>query len=273
MKICLLMQLCLQVTTALRLPVAGLRLLTAETSPRQALMSLDRRSALSVLAALPVALSAVSPASAAAEKVVIFGGSGYVGAHAAQMLIGQGAEVVSVSRKSAAEQADKVKAILGTGLKLDYVSLDASTADLSSVMADATAVISCVGIAPGGANQRAGNGAVNARIADAAKAAGVGRFVYLGVASELANGPIKFIFGDYVKGKAEAEAAVAKDFGAAALIIKPDIIAGGPPGELRPPGPPGITPVSVEAVAAAAVAGALGKRNGSIDGNAAIAAS
>ena len=37
--------------------------------------------------------------------------------------------------------------------------------------------------------------------------------MYLGVASELANGPIKFIFGDYVKGKAEAEAAVAKDFG------------------------------------------------------------
>jgi hypothetical protein len=33
------------------------------------------------------------------------------------------------------------------------------------------------------------------------------------VASELANGPIKFVFGDYVKGKAEAEAAVTNDFG------------------------------------------------------------
>ena len=41
---------------------------------------------------------------------------------------------------------------------------------LTGVLAGATAVISCVGIAPGGANQRAGNGAVNARIADAAKA-------------------------------------------------------------------------------------------------------
>ena len=44
------------------------------------------------------------------------------------------------------------------------------------------------------------------------------------------------------------------------------------PGEIRPPGPPGMTPVSVEAVAAAAVAGALGKKTGSVDGNAAIAA-
>ena len=45
------------------------------------------------------------------------------------------------------------------------------------------------------------------------------------------------------------------------------------PGEIRPPGPPGMAPVSVEAVAAAAVAGALGKKSGSVDGNAAIAAS
>jgi len=113
---------------------------------------------------------------------------------------------------------------------------------------------------------------VNIRIADAAKAAGIGRFVYLSVASELSNGPIKFIFGDYVKGKAEAEAAVARDFGDAALIIKPGIIAGGPPGEIRPPGPPGMTPVPVDAVARAAVAGALGTAAGRVDGNAAIVA-
>ena len=103
--------------------------------------------------------------------------------------------------------------------------------------------------------------------------------------------------------------------GAAALVLKPGIIGGAPPGKLvryrlltyqltnlltysrthvltysrtnlsrayvtmrapprrDPPGPPGMAPVSVEAVAAAAVAGALGKKSGSVDGNAAIAAS
>ena len=68
------------------------------------------------------------------------------------------------------------------------------------------------------------------------------------------------------------EAAVAKDFGGNALVIKPGIIAGGPPGEIRPPGPPGMTPVPVEAVAKAAVDGVLGKKGGKLDGNDAIVA-
>lgn len=207
------------------------------------------------------------------KKVVVFGGSGYVGAYASQMLLEKGAKVVSVSRKAPAEAQEKVKAILGTSLAgVEYVSLDATGADLSAVLSGADAVISCVGIAPGGSNQREGNGKANVRIVEAVKAAGVESFVYLGVASELSNGPIKFLFGDYVKGKAEAEAAVVKSFGGAALILEPGIIAGAPPGEIRPPGPPGMSPVPVEVVAKAAVAGAYGLKSGKVDGNAAIAA-
>ena len=122
---------------------------------------------------------------------------------------------------------------------------------------------------PGGKNQRAGNGAVNVRIADAAKAAAVPRFVYISVASAISGGPGKFLFPDYVKGKAEAEAAVSADFGAAnALVIRPAVILGGG----GPPGPPGIPPVSVDAVAKMAAAGALGKKSGIIDGADAIVA-
>jgi len=244
-------------------------------SPVRTRLSIDgqmeRRAFLSSAAA---ALSAVAVPAVHAEskgKVVVFGGAGYVGAYASQLLVQQGYSVVSVSRKTPAEQAEKVKAILGVALPgVDYRSLDASSAELSGVLQGASAAISCVGIAPGGSNMRNGNGAVNVRIADAVKAAGIGRFVYVGVASELANSPAKFVLGDYFKGKAEAEAAVAKDFGDAALVIKPAIIAGGPPGEIRPPGPPGLTPVAVEAVAKAAVAGALGQKSGKIDGNDAI---
>ena len=68
-------------------------------------------------------------------------------------------------------------------------------------------------------------------------------------------------------GKAEAEKSVVKEFGDKSLIIKPAIIAGGTPGEIRPPGPPGVKPVDVEAVAKLAVAGALGDLKGMIDGN------
>jgi len=234
---------------------------------RQALGTLGGAAAATVFAPAPAAFADGKP------RVVIFGGSGYVGAYASQFLLSQGCGVTSVSRKSPAEQVDKVKAILGTSLPgVDYQSLDATSADLTGVLKGASAVISCVGIAPGGANMRDGNGLVNKKIADAAKSAGIERFVYIGVASELANGPVKFIFGDYVKGKAEAEAAVTKDFGASALILKPGIIAGGPPGELRPPGPPGMTAVAVQAVAKAAAAGALGQKSGIVDGNDAIAA-
>jgi uncharacterized protein YbjT (DUF2867 family) len=231
-------------------------------------VNLDRRSILSIFPAA-IVYSALSPALAAdgKSKIVVFGGSGYVGAHVVQILSQQGYDVVSVSRSSPSVQTDKVSKILGSTLAIKYESLDASTADLSGVLSGASAVVSCVGIAPGGSNQREGNGRVNIRIADAAKAAGVERFVYISVSSALANSPAKFILGDYLKGKAEAEAAVIKDFGSNALVIKPAIIAGGPPGELRPPGPPGIKPVSVDAVAKAVVAGALGEKSGSIDGN------
>ena len=275
MKLCLALCLALM-RTASALSIGSSVVGRARIHSSTATMSLarfDRRAALSTVAgaAATTLLPGVAHA-AGTPKVVIFGGSGYVGAYAAQMLVGKGASVVSVSRKSPSEQAAKVKEILGKGLDITYTQLDASSADLSGALSGATAVISCVGIAPGGANQRDGNGAVNAKIADATKAAGIDKLVYLGVASELANGPIKFIFGDYVKGKAEAEAAVAKDFGASALVIKPGIIGGAPPGEIRPPGPPGMTPVPVEAVAKAAVAGALGLKAGKIDGNDAIVA-
>ena len=95
-----------------------------------------------------------------------------------------------------------MKAILGAPVSgVEYVQLDASAAELAPVLKGASAVLSCVGIAPGGANQRDGNGLVNVKIADAAKAAGIDKFVYLSVASELANGPAKFLLGDYLKGK------------------------------------------------------------------------
>lgn len=78
---------------------------------------LARRSFITTAFAASAWTSLAPMASAASNgKVVIFGGSGYVGAYAAQMLVTQGYEVVSVSRKSAAEQADKVKEILGVGL-------------------------------------------------------------------------------------------------------------------------------------------------------------
>ncbi len=200
------------------------------------------------------------PALAAGGKVVVVGGAGFVGTEISHLLATQGVKVVSVSRRSAAAQAQKVQ----YEQFVDFVSLDASKDDLSNVFKGASAVISCVGVAPGQKNQLDGNGAVNERIADAAKKAKVGRLVYISVASAISEGTGKLLFADYVKGKQQAEAAVQRNYGGgSSLIIRPGVISGGGPG--LPP-PPGVPPVPVDAVARAAVAGALGKKSGILDG-------
>ena len=116
-------------------------------------------------------------------------------------------------------------------------------------------------MAPGQKNQLDGNGAVNERIADAAKKAKVGRLVYIPGPS-----PRRFrkALGNYSspttsRARQQAEAAVQRNYGGgSSLIIRPGVISGGGPG--LPP-PPGVPPVPVDAVARAAVAGALGKKS------------
>ena len=166
---------------------------------------LNRRSAIFIFTFLPLGIvtSAISPLPAKAEgkgKVVVMGGAGWVGAHVSAILDKQGYKVVSISRSSSDAQSARTKSILGTTIpSVEYVSLDAGSAsidDLASAMKDSLAVISCVGIAPGSPNVKDGNGVVNSRIAKAAKFAGVPKFVYIGVASSLANSPAKFLLGD-----------------------------------------------------------------------------
>ena len=86
--------------------------------------------------------------------------------------------------------------------------------------------------------------------------------------ASLSSGPAKFLLGDYFKGKADAESSFVKEFGKdKSLIIKPAIVDGGTPGEIRPPGPPGVKAVDVEALAKVVVSGAAGDLTGVIDGN------
>jgi len=195
-----------------------------------------------------------------------------VGAHVCSNLNKQGYDVVSISRSTDDVQIARTKSILGSALSgVRYLNLDAATAssdDLSAAIKDSLAVISCVGIAPGSRDVKEGNSIPNSNIAKAAKSAGVPKVVYIGVATSLSGGPAKFLLGDYFKGKADAESSFVKEFGKdKSLIIKPAIVEGGTPGEIRPPGPPGVKAVDVEALAKVVVSGAVGDLTGVIDGN------
>ena len=151
----------------------------AALAPRTAM---DRRTAFKVgtgAAALPF-VPAASQAKGGGKKVVVVG-TGFVASYVARDLAKAGASVTTVSRSSPDAQRAKVAGFVGAlpDKAVTYVSADAATADLSAVFKGADAVVSCVGVVPGGKNQLAGNGAVNVAIADAAAKSKVPKMVRL----------------------------------------------------------------------------------------------
>ncbi|KAG7364982.1 NAD-dependent epimerase/dehydratase [Nitzschia inconspicua] len=217
------------------------------------------------------------PAWAAdSPKVLVLGGTGFVGSRVVRALQEQGVSVTATSR----DGRD------GT-VALDVTKTDVAK-EIESLAKGFSAIISCIG-AIGSPN----DGVVNAAsglAAQGAKAAGVERFVYISVAPEVkefAKG-IDFL-DEYMKGKTFSQSAITSSFPNTATLIEPTFIYGGDSFSVSPPrvasfygefieallssGPVrGITniapqgfikialepPVSVEAVAAAAVNGALG---------------
>ena len=148
----------------------------AALAPRTAM---DRRTAFKVgtgAAALPFVPAAVQ---AKGSKKVVVVGTGFVASYVARDLAKAGASVTTVSRSSPDAQRAKVAKFVGAlpDKAVTYVSADAATADLSAVFKGADAVVSCVGVVPGGKNQLAGNGAVNVAIADAAAKSKVPKMV------------------------------------------------------------------------------------------------
>ena len=149
----------------------------AALAPRTAM---DRRTAFKVgtgAAALPF-VPAAAQAKGGGKKVVVVG-TGFVASYVARDLAKAGASVTTVSRSSPDAQRAKVAKFVGAlpDKAVTYVSADAATADLSAVFKGADAVVSCVGVVPGGKNQLAGNGAVNVAIADAAAKSKVPKMV------------------------------------------------------------------------------------------------
>jgi len=260
-------------------------------APSSKLESLSRRDLFGSIAATSLTLTSVilsttiaSPVLAAAEdgtvaKVLVLGGTGFVGTKVVAALRDLGVSTVATSRDG----------------RDGTVALDFSTAlnvkeTVQKLAQGCTAVVSCVGTI-GTENDELVNGAT-ALAAAGAKAAGVQRFVYITVAPEVKDFAknVDFLAG-YMRGKTSSRNAVLANFpGTSSTLIEPTFIYGGGSFEINPPrvasfygkliegllssspiraatniAPAGIIkialepPVPVEAVANAAVAGALGK--------------
>jgi uncharacterized protein YbjT (DUF2867 family) len=217
------------------------------------------------------------------DKVLVLGGSGFVGSQVVEILRGIGIDTVATSRYGRD----------GT-VALDFTQPNVDK-KVEQLAAGCTAVISCVG-AIATKNDLAVNSGTGVA-AQAAKAAGVKRFVYITVAPEVKEfaRDIDFL-KDYMAGKTFSRDAVLAVFGQDAVLIEPTFIYGGGAFELNPPRvaknygkfiesiltaspirnieralSPGFIkiafepPIPVEDVANAAVAGALGKTQHILD--------
>lgn len=229
-------------------------------------------------------------ASSTKKNVVVLGGSGFVGSRVVKRFADAGAVVTSVSKSG--------KSIDGAARALSVNLADqAEEAKLVDALRGADVAVSCVGvIGTDDAKMREGNGDFNVRAIEAAKKAGVGRFVYVSVASVVPNvvGKTPLMKG-YFEGKTMAEECLAKNYEEEDyFIVKPSFIYGGEEFSLTPPrvtktygdllskvlgsgpvkaiaakapGPIALTlaePVSVDDVAGACVAGAMGAVAGSV---------
>lgn len=152
----------------------------------------------------------------AGKLVVLIGGSGFFGRHAAQALLARGARLRIASRDP--QEAWSLKPLANLG-QLQFARCDVTKpASIDAAMAGADAAAYLVGAFKGDLKQLHAEGA--ARAAQAANKAGAQAFAYV---SAIAADPESDVA--YARTKAEGEALVRKAF-PGATILRPSVLFG-----------------------------------------------
>lgn len=167
-------------------------------------------------------------------RVFVTGGSGFVGGHVIEHLVAAKHEVVALARSDASSNV--VRGFGATAVKGDLGSVDAALLAGCDAVIHAAAFVEEWGTR---AQFEEGNVAGTQRVLDAAKAAGVRRFVFVGTEAALFNGadlndvdettpyatPQRFLYSE-TKAEAERRVLAANSAGFTTLSIRPRLVWG-----------------------------------------------
>jgi uncharacterized protein YbjT (DUF2867 family) len=152
------------------------------------------------------------------DKLLVLGGSGFVGSHVCKEALDKGFVVSSLNRsgKPSLSESWADKVIWNQGNLLEPSSL-------KDAMDDVSAVISCVGGFGSNSFMYKINGTANINAIRAAAEKGVKRFVYVSAAD---FGLVNYLLKGYYDGKRAAEAELLSKFTYGGVILRPGFIHG-----------------------------------------------
>ncbi|XP_026401682.1 uncharacterized protein At1g32220, chloroplastic-like isoform X1 [Papaver somniferum] len=153
-----------------------------------------------------------------AERVVVLGGSGFVGSAICKAAVSKGIEAVSLSRSGRPNNTepwvDQVTWLIG----------DVFYANWDEVLVGATAVVSTIGGFGSDEQMKKINGEANVLAVDAAKEYGIPKFVLISVHDY--NLPPFLLSSGYFTGKRKAESEVLSKFPNNGVVLRPGFIYG-----------------------------------------------
>ncbi|CAO2815912.1 unnamed protein product [Amaranthus hypochondriacus] len=152
------------------------------------------------------------------EKLLVFGGNGFVGSHVCKEALERGLSVSSISRSGRSSinepWADRVNWNQGNLF---------SPETIKDVLDGVTSVISCVGGFGSNSYMYKINGTANMNAIRAAAEKGVKRFVYISAAD---FGVVNYLLQGYYEGKRAAETELLTKFPYGGVILRPGFIYG-----------------------------------------------
>ncbi|XP_007040707.2 PREDICTED: uncharacterized protein At1g32220, chloroplastic [Theobroma cacao] len=152
------------------------------------------------------------------EKVVVLGGSGFVGSAICKAAVSKGIEVISLSRSGRPTYP-------GSWVnQVNWISGDVFYANWDEVLVGATAVVSTLGGFGSEEQMKRINGEANVTAVNAAKDFGIPKFILISVHDY--NLPSFLLSSGYFTGKRKAESEVLSKYPNSGVVLRPAFIYG-----------------------------------------------